>query len=107
MAASSSTIRIDPSEENSSRPGTVRLRAVSGIDCLPHQGEFHDEGGAHPGLAVHADFSGVLLNDAVGHGKTQPGAAAVAGLGLRLVLGSEKWIVDAMNVFLRNARAGV
>ncbi len=40
-----------------------------------------------PGLAVHANLAGVFLNDAVGDGKAQPGAAAVAAVcGLFLVV---------------------
>src|SRR5208282_913190 len=100
-------IRTEPSEENSARAGAIRLMAVSGIDRLPHQGEFHREGSALAGLAVHTDLPGVLLNDAVGHGKPQPGATTVAGFRLGLVLGGEKRIVDAVNMFLRDARTGV
>ena len=53
-----------------------------------------------PGRALHADLAGMFLDDAVGHRQSQPGSPGVAGLGL--VLGGEEWIVDAMDVFLRN-----
>ena len=78
---------------------------ASGTDSLSDQGELHDERGAAAGRAVDANLAGVLLNDSVGHRESQSGAAAVTGL--RLVLGGEERIVDAMNVFLRDAGAGV
>src|SRR5271165_1878959 len=107
MAASSSMIKTEPGEENSPRPGVIRLTTASGIDRLPYHGEFHGERRASAGLAVHADLPGMFLNNAVGHGKSQPGAAALAGLGRGLVLGGEEWIVDAVNMFLRDTRTGV
>src|SRR5580704_14420379 len=105
MAASSSTIRIEPGETKSSRPEDMRLMVASGTDGLSHQGELHGEGRALSGRALDANFSGVLLDDAVSDRKPQPGAATVAGLGF--VLGGEERIVDAGDVFLRDARAGV
>ena len=55
--------------------------------------------------AFDMDLSGMLLNDAVGDGKAQAGAAAlpVAGRGF----GGEERIVDALEVLGRDAGAGV
>src|SRR5579875_174056 len=105
MAASSSTINTEPTEAGLSPPSSLRLATTSSTDCLSDQRKFHDEGGAAAGGAVHADFAGVLLDDAIGDGKTQPGAAAVAGC--RLAFGGEERIVDTMDVLLGNAAAGV
>src|SRR5271166_1637150 len=107
MAASSSMINTEPREVNSSLPGAIRPTAVSGIDRLPHHGKFHRERRASAGLAVHANLPGVFLNDAVGHRKSQSSTTAMAGLRRGLVLGCEKWIVDAVNMFLRDTRARV
>src|SRR5271167_2801340 len=100
-------IRTELREESSSRPGTMRLIAASGIDYLPHHGELHRERRSPAGCAVHVDLPGMFLNDAVGHREPQPGATTVAGLCRRLVLGGKEWIVDATDVFLGDTRAGV
>src|SRR5208337_5463097 len=102
MAASSSTISTDPAEASSSRPRAFRLTTASGIHGLSDQGEFHGEGRASSGLAVHADLAGVLLDDAVGDREPQSGAARVPGFGL--VLGGEEGIVDAVYVLLGDTR---
>ena len=47
----------------------------------------------------------MFLDDAVGHGEAQPGAAALTFFGR--VLGREKRIVDALHVLRRDAGAGV
>src|SRR5271157_2875799 len=107
MAASSSMINTEPSEANSSLPAAIRPTAVSGIDRLPQHGKFHRERRTSAGPAVHANLPGVFLNDAVGNGKSQPSTTAVASLRRGLVLGCEKWIVDAVNMFLRDTRARV
>src|ERR1700687_3186818 len=79
--------------------------AASDMDGLPDPREIQGEGGAFARAALHADIARVFLNDAVGDRKSKTGAAILALRGRRL--GGEKWIVDALNVFLRNARAGV
>ena len=47
--------------------------------------------------ALDMNLAGVFLDDAVGDGKAQPDAAAVAGPGRGL--GGEEGIVDALEVF--------
>src|SRR5271157_6053844 len=105
MAASSSMISTEPRAPVCSRPVSMRLIMASGIDDLPHHGEFHGERRAVARRALDVDLAGVFLNDAVGHRQPQPGTAGIAGLGLRL--GGEERVVDAMNVFLRDAAARV
>src|SRR5271169_4448724 len=105
MAASSSMISTEPIELVSSRPVAVRLMVASGIDDLSYHREFHGERCALSRRTLYVDLSGVFLNDAVGYRQPQAGAAGMAGLGFGL--GGEKRIVDAMNVFLRDAAAGV
>src|SRR5271165_3104988 len=106
MAASSSTISTVPGDHVSSRALSRRLIIVSGIYDLPEHREFHGERGALSGCAVHVNFAGMFLDDAVRHREPQPRTAGIAALGL-LVLGGEERIVNAMNVLLRNTTAGV
>src|ERR1700692_2394547 len=105
MAASSSTISTEPGNAKSSRPIAVRPTATSGIDRLSHHGKLHNECRAATRRAIDANLAGMCLDDAVGHRQSQACAAAVSCLGL--VLGGEKRIVNAMNMFLRNSGAGV
>ena len=63
------------------------------------------ESGAGADGALDMNLAGMLLDDAVGDGKTQAGAAAVAGFGHGL--GGEKRIVDALEVLGSDAGAGV
>ncbi len=79
--------------------------ASSDIDSLPRQREIQIEGCALAGLALHPNLARMLLNDAVGHRQAQAGALALAFS--RRGLGGEERIVDALDVFLRNAGAGV
>src|ERR1700674_4225531 len=85
--------------------GVTSDNAKSDMDCLPDQREIQGEGGAFARAALHAYMSRVCLDDAVGDRKSKTGAASLAIRGR--CLGSEKWIVDALNMFLRNARASV
>src|SRR6202521_4464055 len=85
--------------------GVTSDNAKSDMDCLPAQREIQGEGGAWARAALHADTARVFLHDAVGDSNSKPGAAILAIRGR--CLGSEKWIVDALNMFLRDARAGV
>ncbi len=55
--------------------------------------------------AFDVNFAGVFLDDAVGDGEAEAGAAAVAGLGRGF--GGEEGIVDALEVLGRDAGAGV
>src|ERR1700690_1179375 len=82
----------------------------SDMDCLPrryrrYQGKIQGESGAFARAALHADIPRVFLNDAVGYGEPKTGAAVLAFRGRSL--GGEEGIVDAVYVFLRNARTGV
>jgi hypothetical protein len=63
------------------------------------------KGGADAESALDVDFAGVLLNDAVAHGKAEAGAAALAGFGRGF--GSKEWIVNALEVLGGDAGAGV
>src|SRR6266851_1826734 len=85
--------------------GVTSDNAKSDMDCLPDQREIQGEGGAFARAALHADVARVFLDDAVSDRKSKTGPAILPLLGRRL--GSEKWIVDALNILLRNARAGI
>src|ERR1700687_4498453 len=85
--------------------GVTSDNANSDMDFLPDQREIQGEGGSFARAALHADIARMFLNDAVSDRKSKTGAAILALRGRRL--GREKWIVDALNVFLRNARAGI
>src|SRR5215472_5967342 len=102
MAASSSTMRMVPAGDVALPSGLCASTAASDIHGLSglHHREFKVEGCAHALLALHLDLSRVLLDDAVGHRKTETGATALS-LAAR-GLGGEERIVDAVNVLLRN-----
>src|SRR5689334_3058688 len=99
-------IRIEP---DCAVRGTPGMGAGCGaatalcIDCLPYQRKFEEERGPASRLAVHLDLAGVLLDDAVGDGKSESSAAALSFAGG--VLRREKWIVDAADMLLRDAAA--
>src|SRR5260370_20389873 len=83
-----------------------RLRtAVSDIDGLPAQGEFKVESCAPAGQAFHPDLACVFLDNPVSHREAQTRAPGLAFP--RRGLGGEKLIVDFVDVFGRDARAGV
>src|SRR5256885_119397 len=106
MAASSSMMRMEPSEA----PGITSPVSCLGTSCsltalcidgLPsgdwdHR-EIKMELGAGAGLTLNADLAGVLLDDAVGVGERESGAATLA----RAVGGvrGEERVVDAGDVF--------
>src|SRR5579872_7028373 len=104
MADSSSTIRIAPKAEPLSIGARLNT-ANSDIDNLPYQGEFKMKRRALSRMAFHPDLARVLLDDAVSHRETQPGAPGLAFA--RGVLGGEKWIVNLVDVLGRDARAGI
>src|SRR5260370_976312 len=79
--------------------------ASSDMDSLSDQREIQGEGGAFARAALHADVARVFLDDAVGDRKSKTRAAILALRGGRL--GSEKWIVDALNVFLGDPGASI
>src|SRR5690242_21880916 len=100
MPASSSIIRMEPP-----LPASVRGRvktAASDIDCLSH-GKFQVERGPRPGLRIHADLAGVILNDSVGYGEAQARATRLSFA--RDVLGGKEGIIHLADVFRRNAGA--
>src|SRR5260370_11810238 len=81
--------------------------ATSDMECLPdrQQWKIQGEGRAFARAALHADVARVFLDDAVSDRKPKTGAAILSFRGRSL--SREKWVVDAVNVFLGNARAGV
>src|SRR5260370_9815998 len=62
--------------------------------------EFDVEGGAFAGRRAHINLSGMLLDDAVTHGKTEAGAAATG-------FGGEERAKDAMNMIAWYAAARI
>ena len=61
--------------------GRFKGSSTSGMNGIPQQGKLKMEGCAGADGAFDMNLAGVLLDDAVGDGKSQAGAAAVAGLG--------------------------
>src|ERR1022692_1117691 len=84
----------------------MRPTASSGIDRLSQHGKLHDECRALTGRAGHTDLAGMFLDDAVGHRQPQTCATAVSRLGL-FALGGEEWIIDAMDMLLRDSCARI
>src|SRR5271155_4324465 len=91
------------------RRGTVVSSdtASSDMDCLPgrYQWKIQSKSRALAWAALHTDAACVFLDDAVGDRESKTGAARLTFRGSSL--SGEKWIVDALNVLLCNARAGV
>src|SRR5689334_20682066 len=54
----------------------IRIEPLADINRFPCAGEFQEEGGTVSEGAFHANLSGVLADDAVGHSQPEPGAAA-------------------------------
>src|SRR3974390_3716945 len=105
ISASSSTMSTEPAGDGFPFTLPRGMTAASDMDCLPAQGEVESEGRAATGIAFDPNLPGVFLNNAVGHRETESCASVLAFLGGRL--GGEERIVDAMNVFGRNAGPGV
>src|SRR5262245_1056142 len=103
MAASSSTISTEPPVFVAA--GCRVKTAASDIDGLPYQGEFKIEGGAPARLAIHSDLPCMLLDDPVSHRQSQARSSRLAFP--RRVLGGKERIVDLVDVFRRNAAAGI
>src|SRR5277367_2381122 len=70
------------------------------MDWLPGNGEFQAERSSLSWSGTHVDFSGVLLDDAVTYRKAETGAPSGG-------LGGEERIENTLEIFRRNARAGV
>src|SRR6185437_16557800 len=77
--------------------------STSGMYRSPHQGKLKVEGSAGAYSAFDADFAGMLLDDSIGDGKPQTGAAPVARP--RRGLGGEERIVDPLQVLRGDAAA--
>src|SRR5260370_6519984 len=108
ISASSSMMSTAPARPGD--PGVPfnserEITAVSDMERLPAQGEVESESCAGAGMTLHANLAGVFLDDAVGDGKTEAGAAGLAFA--RRGLGGEEGIVDALDVLGSNARSGV
>src|SRR5579885_2410466 len=102
MAASSSMIRMRCAGSVCDEATDVVIsRVPSDMRRFPQHREFKKEGSARPNLALYVDFSGVLLNNAVGHSKSKASAAPLPLFGSSLR--GEKRIIDALQVFWRNA----
>src|ERR1700734_1197282 len=106
MPASSSTTRMEAVAAlpltGDSGAGVLKGRSSSvmgsGMDRIPRQRKLKMKRCAGADGAFDVDLSCMLLNDAVGDGKTQAGTALVA----RLCLGGEEGIVDALEVLGRD-----
>src|SRR5580698_4324089 len=103
MAASSSMINTEPADERVSFTGR-EITAASDIDCLPGKRKIEIEPRAFARAALHSNLSRMFLDDAVTHRQTQPCAPWLA---FARCLGGEEGVVNAMDVLLRNPRAGV
>src|SRR5690348_5150181 len=89
------------------KPGGVprEITAASDIYGLPEQWELKEEGRPLFGSAFHTNLAGMLLNNAVGHREAKTGAPPLAVLWSGL--GCKERIVNALDVFLRDAAASV
>src|SRR5436305_6289200 len=99
-------IRTDPTEENETSPKLRRgTTASSDIDGFPRKREIQIKRSAFARLALHSDLPRVLLDDAVGDTQTEacPPVLAIP----RRCLGSEKRIVDAPDMLLRDAASSI
>src|SRR5579864_3390160 len=105
ISDSSSTMSTVPAGDGLPLTAPRVMTAASDMDCLPAQWKIERERRARSWIAFHANFARMLLDDAVRDRKSQPGAA-VLPLGRRR-LRREKWIVNALYVFRRDARAGI
>src|SRR6266446_1553392 len=110
ISASSSMMSTAPAIPGVPFKKVREMTAVSDIfslgrDCLPAQWKIEGEGCARPRMALHTNLAGVFLDDAVGHGKAQAGAAGLALA--RRGLGRKERIVDALDVLGGKARSGV
>src|SRR5689334_10579717 len=108
MAASSSTIRIEPVAGSTwcmCRRANTADTAASDIDCLSHHGKFEGKCSALAWTTVYLNLAGVLLDDSVAHGEAKSGTTALSFAGFYFC--GEEWIVDTIQVLWRDARARV
>src|SRR5215469_5749884 len=81
------------------------ITAASDMNCLSTQWKIQGKGCSRAWIALNANLSRMLLDDAVGHRKPEPGTPVLALLWR--CLGSKEWIVNALNVLGRDARSSV
>src|SRR5258705_7799486 len=98
-------IKTQPWADKGASLGRREMTAASDIHSLLHERKIEVKSRAVVGRTLHTDLAGVLLDDPVGYGKSQPGAAFLA-IGRRGFCG-EEWIVNALYMFLRNSAAGI
>src|ERR1035441_1496375 len=85
--------------------GRFKGSSTSGMNGIPQQGKLEMKGCAGADGALDMDLAGVFLDDAVGDGEAEAGAAPVARLGH--CFGGEERIVDALEILGSDAGAGV
>ena len=85
------------------RLGRQECQRCSGGDCLRRGTQL--EGGTDTEFAFDVNLSGVFLHDAIADCQTEAGAFVLALL--RLGLGGEKGIVDAVEMLALDSAAGV
>src|SRR5580692_834537 len=110
ISASSSMMRTAPAMPGVPFNSEREMTAASDIfclrgDCLPAHGEVQGESGSLARMTLHANLAGMFLDDAVGDGEAQTGAAGLAFA--RRSLGGKERIVDALNVLGSDAASGV
>src|SRR5271165_3902197 len=104
MAASSSMIRIRCPVSRCGGGGAAETASVaSDMRRFPQHGKFKIKGGPGAHMAFHVNFSGVLLDDAVGDGEPQTGATPFSLFWCGL--GRKEWVVNALQMFWRNPGA--
>ncbi len=104
IAASSSMMRMRGGGIRTGASGELAgtARVPSDMRGFPQQGKLKIKRSAQSHLTLHVDFSGMFLNDAVGDGEAEAGAAGlpISARGL----GGEERIVDAAQVLGGDAR---
>src|SRR5580700_6197450 len=110
ISASSSMMRTAPAMPDVPFIRVREITAASDIfglggDSLPAQGEIEGESGSLSGMALHTNLASMFLDDAVGDGKAEAGAAGLT-FARRSFSGKER-IVNALNVLGGNAAPGV
>src|SRR3981081_4648464 len=99
-------INTEPADGSDTSPGLCRtITAASDIDSLPGQREIAVEGSAFAGAALHPNLPSLLLHAPVGHGQSESCTSRLAFA--RRCLGRKEWIVNPVNVLLRNTAARI
>src|SRR5437762_5482805 len=107
MDSSSSTMRIEAGAPGIAARGFLANITASDMHSLScsHHGKFQMEGCAFARPALHTNLPGMFLNDAVSDRESEA-RAALRSRAIGRFCG-EKGIVNALDVFLRNAAAGI